>query len=58
MAARALSEIDIGARFELRSSDPGTCRDIVLWCEREAATLESVSTSESGVFHFVIRRNR
>ena len=58
MARRALADIEVKGRFKLLSSDPGTCRDIVLWCEKSGATLESVNTSETGIFSFVIRRNR
>ena len=58
MARKALSATEVKGRFELRSSDPGTCADIVTWCQREGATLESVKTSEAGIFSFVIRKNR
>lgn len=57
-AKRALSGISPGEMFELKSTDAGTCADIAMWCERTGSSLVKVSTSDQGVFSFLIRRNR
>ena len=52
-----IKKIEVGQVLEMLGTDPGSRKDVPLWCKRTRNEL--IETSEdSGVYKFIIRRNK
>ena len=52
-----IKKIEVGQVLEMLGSDPGSKKDVPLWCKRTRNELIE-SSEDSGVYRFIIRRNK
>jgi TusA-related sulfurtransferase len=55
--AKAIDEVDIGARVRLLATDPAAKVDVPVWCRMKRQRLRSAD-DEDGIWTFVVERAR
>ena len=52
-----VKKMEIGQVLEMFGTDPGSKKDVVLWCKRKGNELLETS-EEGGIFRFIIQRKK